>query len=110
MPLLAIVLVLCRGSDRATRHGARTVPRCQAAAALPPARWPRLRPSSMTMDRKTLIAVVVLLVIFFAYPFILRYFGLDRYVRPAPTTSQRTTPQSAAIRDSVPGAGQRPQP
>jgi len=37
----------------------------------------------MSMDRKTLVAVVLCLALFFAYPFILRFTGLDRYLRPA---------------------------
>jgi YidC/Oxa1 family membrane protein insertase len=35
------------------------------------------------MDRKTLIAVGLCVVVLIAYPFVLKLFGLDRYLRPA---------------------------
>lgn len=58
------------------------------------------------MDRKTLIAVVACLILFMAYPFLLRWTGLDRYVRPAqaPTSS---APAATAAKDS--GAATAPE-
>jgi YidC/Oxa1 family membrane protein insertase len=35
------------------------------------------------MDRKTLIAVALCVLVLIAYPFILKMFGLDRYLKPA---------------------------
>jgi YidC/Oxa1 family membrane protein insertase len=45
----------------------------------------------MNMDRKTVIAVALCLVVLIAYPFLLKTFGLDRYLRPA------EPPRSAAV-------------
>jgi len=42
------------------------------------------------MDRKTLIAVVICLLLFMAYPFILRWTGLDRYMSPQAPQGGRT--------------------
>jgi len=36
------------------------------------------------MDRKTLIAVGLCVVVLIAYPFILKLVGLDHYLKPAP--------------------------
>jgi YidC/Oxa1 family membrane protein insertase len=51
------------------------------------------------MDRKTLIAVVVCLILFMAYPFLLRWSGLDRYMRPASTPAP-SGPAATAPRDT----------
>lgn len=56
------------------------------------------------MDRRTLIAVVLCLVIFLAYPFLLKFFGLDRYLRPAPGPAVDST----AV--ATPGSPERPVP
>ena len=60
------------------------------------------------MDRKTLIAVVVCLILFIAYPFILRWAGLEHYLRPAqrpasgPVTNAPRESTAATPRGSVP--------
>jgi YidC/Oxa1 family membrane protein insertase len=62
------------------------------------------------MDRKTVIAVALCVLILIAYPFILKMFGLDRYLRPAvpppvatvDTTRSRT---GAARTDTLPAPG-----
>src|SRR5881394_2646525 len=46
------------------------------------------------MDRKTLIAVVICLLLFMAYPFLLRWAGLDHYMSP------QTRPNATAARDT----------
>ena len=66
----------------------------------------------MSMDRKTLIAVALCLILFFAYPFILRMTGLDRYLRP---TQSRPAPSdtSGQVRRELPdtvGLAARTQP
>jgi YidC/Oxa1 family membrane protein insertase len=48
------------------------------------------------MDRKTLIAVVICLLLFMAYPFLLRWAGLDKYLSPA-----QTRPTATALRDTT---------
>src|SRR5262245_27961085 len=53
------------------------------------------------MDRKTLIAVVICLLLFMAYPLILRWAGLDRYMRqqtPAGDRAPATAPRDTAAR------------
>ncbi|HTK32678.1 MAG TPA: membrane protein insertase YidC [Candidatus Saccharimonadaceae bacterium] len=50
------------------------------------------------MDRKTLIAVGACVVLLIAYPFVIRYFGLGRYLdrnRPATATAPRDTSANA---------------
>jgi len=61
------------------------------------------------MDRKTLIAVVICLLLFMAYPFILRWTGLDRYMGQQTPPGGRATVTAArdsAARDSVTRAAQ----
>jgi YidC/Oxa1 family membrane protein insertase len=64
------------------------------------------------MDRRTLIAVALCLIVFLAYPFILRLLGLDHYLRP-----QRPSPpderaeiaarDTAEVRPAAPPAAAR---
>jgi YidC/Oxa1 family membrane protein insertase len=54
----------------------------------------------MSMDRKTLIAVVICLVLFMAYPFFLRWAGLDRFLRPAAQSPTGAPANVPAARDS----------
>ncbi|MGH7731384.1 MAG: membrane protein insertase YidC [Candidatus Eiseniibacteriota bacterium] len=54
------------------------------------------------MDRKTLIAVALCVVVLIAYPFILKLFGLDRYLKPAP-------PPPVATVDTTRGATSAPE-
>jgi YidC/Oxa1 family membrane protein insertase len=51
------------------------------------------------MDRKTLIAVALCVVVLIAYPYILKLFGLDRYLKPA--TPPRTATVDRGARDSA---------
>ena len=51
------------------------------------------------MDRKTLIAVALCVVVLIGYPFILKLFGLDHYLKPAPP------PQVAIVDTTRIGAG-----
>jgi YidC/Oxa1 family membrane protein insertase len=48
------------------------------------------------MDRKTLIAVALCIVILIAYPFILKLFGLDHYLKPAPPPPAATVDSTRA--------------
>src|SRR5215831_9408467 len=50
------------------------------------------------MDRKTLIAVVICLLLFMAYPFILRWAGLDKYLSPSQTRPTATAPRDTSAR------------
>ena len=63
------------------------------------------------MDRKTLLAVALCVVILIAYPYLLKLFGLDRYLKPAPPPPRATvgvSQDSAGARvraDTVPVPG-----
>jgi len=52
------------------------------------------------MDRRTLLAVALCLVILIGYPFLLKLFGLDRYLRP---TAQRPAAVETSRNAAVPG-------
>jgi len=52
------------------------------------------------MDRKTLIAVVICLVLFMAYPLLLRWAGLDRYMRPGTNPPKEAPSATTAPRDT----------
>jgi len=43
------------------------------------------------MDRRTLVAVALCVALFFAYPYILKMFGLDRYLHPTPPATPPAT-------------------
>ncbi len=60
------------------------------------------------MDRKTLIAVGLCVLVLIAYPFVLKMFGLDRYLKPARPTPVATVdtghPAPDSARGTAPGA------
>ena len=61
------------------------------------------------MDRKSILAVALCVLILIAYPFILKMFGLDRYLRPPPRpVATVDTTRSGAVttgRDTLPAPG-----
>lgn len=59
------------------------------------------------MDRKTLIAVALCVLVLIAYPFILKMFGLDRYLKPArqPIATVAPGPDSARAPSPIAAPG-----
>ena len=61
------------------------------------------------MDRRTLIAVLLCLVVLFAYPFLLKLLGLDRYLKP-PAGPPRQRPESTAADSTLEPSGRTSPP
>ncbi len=62
------------------------------------------------MDRRTVVAIALCLVVLIAYPYLLKWFGLDRYLRPPGAPARVAAVDSTgAVRDSTsPGPVQVP--
>src|SRR5262249_14185922 len=119
LPLLALLFQLRRGSGAPSRRRAGLVARHAAPDAMPSAGWARRGSGSvegMALDRRTLFLVALLLALFLAYPFILRFLGLGQYLGPpqrgAPDTSRVAVAETSKVAPTslAPGLGQTQAP
>src|SRR6266545_1398288 len=56
------------------------------------------------MDRKTLLAVALCVLVLIAYPYLLKLFGLDRYLKPSPPPRHAAVDTGAVDSARVRGA------
>src|SRR5262249_40265453 len=81
---------------------ARRRPRAATAAPLPSAGIPWMGSGPVTMDRRTLVAIALCLLVLIAWPFVLKWLGLEHYVRApqprAPVSATDTTSRGVAER------------
>ncbi len=105
LPLPSFLLAIRAGGDPATRRSPRILVGAEKAALLPSSRAAGLRSGALkNMDRRTLLAVLLIGAILLLYPLLLKIVGVERYMPRRPEmTAVRDTLGSTAPVDSAAG-------